>query len=179
MLSLRFAGLVFPALLTACSSPDTESNSTNLLLRNDFDSLAGWTGAESPSLTRERAHSGQYSIKTDKDLEYSLTYVNLLGRLSPVRLTKIKVAAWVFAAKPGNAQLTVQLTRSLQDNTTIFNQSLDLGETVKKPGEWTYVSKVFALPADISSANQLRIFVWRASAAEPVYLDDLVVTNEP
>lgn len=179
MYSPRFAALSLSLLMAACSSPEAEPDKASVLLRNDFESLAGWTGQDSPSLTRERAHSGQYAIKTDRDLEYSLTYIDLLGRLSPTRLTKIKVAAWAYSTKPSEAQLTVQLKRSLEDGTTTYNETINLGQAIKRAAEWTPVSKVFTLPADVSAANQLRIFLWRANAPEPVYLDDLVVTREP
>lgn len=183
MPTARFAALPLLLLMAACSPADANLTDSRVLLRADFESLAGWGKFEAPpltpSLTRERAHSGHYCIKTDKDLEYSLTYYNLLGRLRAQPTDKIKVSAWVFASQPGNAQLTVQLMRSVQDNTVIFSQAIDLGQVVKKPLEWTLVSQVFTLPTTLSTANELRIFVWRASASAPVYLDDLLVTNEP
>lgn len=179
MSAARFTALILSTLTAACSPVDADQADSRVLLRADFESLAGWGGPEAPSLTRERAHSGQYSIKTDKDLEYSLTYLSPLGRLRMQPAAKIKVSAWVFASQPGSAQLTVQLTRSVEDNTVIFSEFINLGEAVKKQFQWTPVSQVFTLPADVSAANQLRIYVWRTSAPEPVYLDDLVVTNEP
>ena len=171
--------LLAVGLLSACSSSSKEVTADQVLLVSDFENLAGWGGLQSPSLTRERAHSGQYSIKTDATLEYSLTFSDVLARLPAGPLTKIRVSAWVFAPAPGGAHLMVQFTRTLQDNTPVFDGSIALSPAGKKRGEWVYLSQVFDLPTTLSPANQLRVFVWRASASEPLYVDDLVIAREP
>ncbi len=175
----RAAVLLLCTGVSACSAPEADLSEPNILLRNDFESLEGWTSTESPSLTRERAHSGRYAIKTDQTMEYSLTYSNLLGRLAERRIIKIEVAAWVYATKPADAQLVVQINRSLTDNTPLVNQVINLGPAIKTPGEWSQIRQEFTMPATISSENQLRIYLWRVSAPEPIYLDDLVVTSKP
>ncbi len=170
-----YAALVLLAAASGCSS--AESNPDNQLLSNDFDSLAGW-GIESPSLTREQAHSGQYSIKIQKGIDYSLTYKNVLGRISPTRVNKITVQGYVYTTKPTNASLAVQLVRSETDGTNVYNEGVSLGRKAKKVGQWTKISQTFDLPAEASATNQLRIYMWGASDDEIVYLDDLQVLKE-
>jgi hypothetical protein len=170
---MRFFTYVALGLLVAASSCSTETKRPdNELTHNDFDSLEGW-GIEHPSLTREKAHSGQYAIKVQRGIDYSLTYSNLLGKMSPSKINKIKLSAWVYATKPTTASLTVQLTDGVD-----YNQGITLASKVKKPGEWTEVSQVFDLPANTAPTNRLKIYMWGASGDEIVYLDDLEVTKE-
>ena len=153
--------------------------SGNTLLINNFESLAGW-GIDSPSLNREQAHSGQYSVKVNPALLYSLTYANVVARLTPTRLKKLRLTGWIYKEKAeDNSQLTMQLLRSLDNREAVFNQSAELGQEVKQAHEWTKVSKVFELPADASVANEIRIFLGNATATGTTYLDDLTLSVEP
>jgi hypothetical protein len=162
--------LGFLFLASSCSTKTTKPE--NVLTSNDFESLDGW-GVDHPSLTREKAHSGQYSIKIQRGIDYSLTYSNLLGKISPSKIHKINVSGWVYTTKPTGASLTVELTDG-----TAFNQGISLGSKVKKPGEWTEISQVFELPASTAATNRIKIYMWGTSADEVVYLDDLLVTRE-
>ncbi|MBJ6107447.1 carbohydrate binding domain-containing protein [Hymenobacter sp. BT523] len=172
---MRFSICLALGLLAAASGCASPSTPENQLLGNDFESLDGW-GTESPSLTREKAHSGQYSIKIQKGIEYSLTYKNLLAKLSPEKITKIRVSGYVYITKPTDAKLAVQLMKTAADGTE-FNEGINLGEAVKKVGEWTKVEKEFTLPADAAPSNQLRVYMWGAGNDDTVYLDDLQVTK--
>ncbi|MEJ7661966.1 MAG: hypothetical protein WKG07_21540 [Hymenobacter sp.] len=82
--------------LGSCGGSDA-TKPANLLASNDFESLDGWLGGEvGPSLTREQAHSGVYSVKVDPKVDYSMGYSNPLGRLSSSQVTKLKLHGWVF-----------------------------------------------------------------------------------
>ena len=164
-------------LLVATSSCATKTEKPeNLLVGNDFEALDGW-GIESPSLTREKAHSGQYSIKIQQGIDFSLTYKNLLGKLSPTKISKLRVKGYVYMTKPTGASLTVQLMKTGADGAE-FNQSIALAPKVKKAGEWTEVDQLFELPAEVAPSNQLRIYMWGNVGDSIVYLDDLEVTKE-
>ncbi|MBJ6107445.1 carbohydrate binding domain-containing protein [Hymenobacter sp. BT523] len=168
-----YAALALLAAASSCSSKN-DSKPDNLLTSNDFESLEGW-GVESPSLTREKAHSGQYSIKVQKGIDFSLTYKNLLGKLSPTKINRIKVKAYVLMTKPAGPSLTVQLMKTADDGAE-FNQGINLAEVVKKPNEWVEVEKTFTLPPNVAPSNQLRIYMWGNVGDSVVYLDDLEVT---
>lgn len=167
---LSYLSLALLLAASACSTKATKPE--NELTSNDFESLDGW-GVEHPSLTREKAHSGQYSIKVQRGIDFSLTYSNLLGKISPSKVSKVKVSGWVYITKPTGALLTVQLTDG-----TDFNQGLSLGTKVKTPNEWTQVSQVFELPANTAPTNRLKVYMWGTSGDEVVYLDDLQLTRE-
>jgi hypothetical protein len=175
MRSLAYSAL--PLLLAASACSSGSSKPKNQLFSNDFESLTGWT-SEHPSLTRERAHSGEYSIKIQKGIDYSLTYRNLLGKMAPNRIDKVRIKAFVYVTKPTKASLAVQLVNSATDGTSVFNQAIDLGSKVKKEGEWTEINEVVDLPASAEPGNELRVYTWGASGDETVYLDDLQVLAE-
>lgn len=170
---MRFFTYLAFGLLVAASGCSTKTEKPeNELTHNDFESLDGW-GVDNPSLTREKAHSGQYAIKIQRGIDFGLTYSNLLGKISPTRINKIKVSAWVYTTKPTGASLTVELKDGVN-----FNQGMSLGTKVKKAGEWTEVSQVFDLPANSAPTNRIKIYMWGTSGDEVVYLDDLQVTRE-
>ena len=179
-LSFLMRFLAYPAfalLLAASACSSNSAKPENELLSNDFESLTGWS-AEHPSLTREKAHSGQYSIKIQKGIDYSLTYRNILGKISPNRIDKLRIKAFVYLTKPTQASLAVQLMQSATDGTSIFNQAIILSSKVKNMNEWTKIDEVVDLPANAAPGNELRIYTWGASNDEVVYLDDLQVLKE-
>lgn len=161
------------ALLGLAGCSTEQQTPANELTGNDFEHLTGWV-PDNPSLTTEHAHSGKYAIKTDANIEYSLAYSRLLGQVSPVRLAKVRLTAYAYATKPGSgAVLTVQIVRSALDGANVFNQGIDLAKAVSKAGEWTKVSQEFELPAGIAPTNIMKVYLWRAAANAPVYVDDL------
>ena len=165
--------------VAGCSSDHTATIPGNQLVANDFESLAGWVG-EAPSLTQEKAHSGRYAIKTDKGLEYSLGYRNKLLNVSTARLSRLRLTAYVLATQPNSpAVLTLQVNRSPQDGATVFSQGIAVAKAVKTAGEWTKVSEVITLPAEVTGANELRLYLWQPGATAPVYVDDLSLEIEP
>ncbi|MVN76384.1 hypothetical protein GO988_08610 [Hymenobacter sp. HMF4947] len=153
-----------------------------VLLRNDFDNLAGWLGtAPQPSLTRERAHSGQYSIKVDANTEFSLGYASTLGQMSEERITKIKVDAWVLAP---NAEAGGLLVTHVGDAPPATKPMLWDGFDVvqaanQKYGDWAHVSKVIDIPAEANANTNFGIYLWRNKGNATTYIDDLVITVAP
>ncbi|UOR04738.1 carbohydrate binding domain-containing protein [Hymenobacter aerilatus] len=145
---------------------DTDKQDRNQLIFNDFEALSGWLPATS-SLTKERAHSGQWSIKTDQQNEYSLTYTNTLETLSAGRFSKVRLSGWVYLTQLSNVTLSLKVVRSAEDDTVLFFEQIDLAELVTSPNQWVKVSKEVTLPADITSDNQLLFYMWRANSTWP------------
>ena len=172
-----FAYPAFALLLAASACSSRSSKPENELLSNDFESLTGWD-TENPSLTREKAHSGQYSIKIQQGIDYSLTYRNILGKMASSRIDKIRIKGFVYLTKPTQASLAVQLMQSPTDGTSVFNQAIKLQDKVKNVGEWTEINEVVDLPASAAPGNELRLYTWGATNDEVVYLDDLQVLKE-
>ncbi|TGE26498.1 hypothetical protein [Hymenobacter metallicola] len=162
---------------TACSQKKTEeadSAKSSVLFSSSFEGLEGWL-PENPSLTQEKAHTGKYSVKVDSNIEYGVTYINKLGRLSPTRINKFHLKAWTFLTKPGNAALVFQIMNPDQSGTNAFYEKIDL----EKVDAWTLVEKDLTLPAVVDPNSQVRVYLWRANATGPVYLDDIELTVAP
>lgn len=164
-------GIGLATALAACSK-DAPTVDKDVLVHNDFETLYGWVG-ETPSLTKEKAHSGLYSIKVDPNTEYSLTFRSLIGRLISAKPKKMKLEGWVLrASDESDARLTVQLLRP-KDGSSVLSESVSLKEKIAKPGVWEKVEMEFAMPDQASSEDELRLYLWRVGSGEPVYLDDV------
>lgn len=165
------------ASLTGCSGSDNISaTGANVLTSNDFESLDGWT-PPNPSLTRDVAHSGKYSVKIDGNTEFSLGYSAPLGKLSNVRIQKIKIQAWAYmASDKSQARLGVQLTDN-QTGKEIFGDGINYSDQIKKYGTWTEITKEVTLPSDITATQVFKVFLWRAGASDAAYLDDVRITK--
>lgn len=161
---------------SACSHQTTEKTPIiapdRVLFTTSFEDLDGWV-AESPSLTKELARTGQYSIKVDQNTEFSLTYKNQLTRLSPKRFNKVRLTAWSRLTAPGAAALVFEITRDNQ--TTVFYEKVD----IQQDDSWKQISSVLTLPPVLDPMDQVRIYLWRASATAPAYLDDMQLSVEP
>jgi hypothetical protein len=165
-------GLV-SAILSACSGPEPSNpDATKLITSNDFESLDGWIPA-APALTRDQAHSGKYSTKVDANNEFSVSYFSTLGRMSPSRLHKVKVQAWVYlASSKSQARLGMQI---VDPNTgkEVFGDGINLANQVKSYKKWVEIEKEFTLPENISADQVMKLFLWRDSAGDTAYLDDV------
>lgn len=164
------------AALAACSSETTKED-PNYLLGNDFDNLESWLPA-TPSLTRDVAHSGKYSVKVDGDNEYALGFNNQLGKISSSRLKKIKLQGWAYmVSNRSAARLQLQIVDPAT-NKEIFSDGINLADQVKGYRNWTKISKEITLPDNVASNQTLKVYLWRGAAGDTAYLDDLQVVRE-
>ncbi|MBX0292553.1 hypothetical protein K3G63_19070 [Hymenobacter sp. HSC-4F20] len=157
----------------------TPANSPDTLVSNDFESLDGWLGDQNTaSVTREKAHSGRYSLKVDGSTEYSRTYSNLLGKMHDTRVKKIKVNAWVFVpSAQAGAKLVTVISDTAPDAKPAVWDGLDLGPAVKgQYGKWIEINNELAVPENVSPTSKFVMYLWRTGGPLPVYLDDLNVT---
>ncbi|GAB3827429.1 carbohydrate binding domain-containing protein [Hymenobacter jeollabukensis] len=165
------------ALCMVSCGDKTGTESPNRLAGNDFEAMEGWVNDPSvlASLTTAKAHSGRYAVKVDPSVEYSTGYNNLLGKLSPTKLTAFKVRAWVFLAK---ANTPVKMVIGIANPTTnkqLLWEGVDLGPAAKAANKWVEIEKTITLPAEATSTDRLSIYMWRTPAAETAYIDDMVI----
>jgi hypothetical protein len=158
----------------------SSSKPANELTSNDFESIDGWTGGvPSASLTKEKAHSGVYSVKVDPTIDYSLGYNNQIGKLSPVRVKKIKIHAWInLPSSQTPVTLVVEIKKPGEPKNLLWD-GVDLLKEVKPKGfnKWVEVEKTFDLPENTTFDSQLLVYMWRGSSNQPAYLDDLQITK--
>ena len=161
------------SLLAACSKSDSSSaNDANVVTFNDFENFDGWL-PPTPSLTRDQAHSGKFSIKVDGNTEFSTGYSNMLGKVSPKRMRKIKLQAWAYMpSDKSTARLGIQITDPATGQ-EIFGDGINFADEVKKTKTWVEISKEVTLPENITAAQNLKLFLWRSSATDAAFVDDV------
>jgi hypothetical protein len=163
--------------LLSCGSHES-GKPDNELASNDFESLDGWmNGVTSPSLTKEKAHSGVYSVKVDPSIDYSFGYSNQLGRVSAERVTKVKLHAWVNLPNENTPVTLVLELKNPGDPKPVLWDGLDLLKEAKAKGvnKWIEVEKTVDLPESAAFTSQLGVSMWRGSSTQPAYLDDLQI----
>ncbi len=167
------------ACLTSCSSDSQNRASAldedGLLTFNDFESMAGWI-PENNSLTREVAHSGNYSIKVEPGMDFSLAYDAQLGQVTPRKPRKIKLEAWAYVlTNQSTAKLGLQIADPATGQ-TVFGDGIELLEQVKKYRTWVPISKEIPLPDSIAHSHHLKVFLWRNYFPEVSYIDDVRIS---
>lgn len=164
--------------LASCGSEKTSAPALNQLCSNGFESVDGWMGnTPTPSLTKEKAHSGAYSVLVKPGVDYSMGYENTLGKMSVSRPKKLKVTGWVFLPNPqAGARLVVEIKDPAKatDNTLMW-QGIDLKREVKKFNEWQQIEKTITIPTNTDATSTFKMYLWRSDSSLPVYLDDVAV----
>lgn len=147
-----------------------------LLIENDFEAMDGWAnGCTNASLNKEKAHSGVYSLKVNPGMDFSMGYSNQLGKLSPSRVKKMKVHAWVFVPNDKALATLVTEMKNPGEEKSAFWDGIDLVKEAKVNGfnKWIEVEKTQELPESANFNSQLLFYLWRGSSTQPVYMDDV------
>ena len=161
--------------MVACG--DKSEVPANQLAGNDFESMDGWLGDTGMgSLTKDKAHSGRYAIKVDAKNEYSIGYGNMLGKLSASKLKKVKIRAWVNLPDANSkAVLVTQIANPTDPSKPLMWDGFKLTDKVKTYNKWVEVEREIALPENVTYADKLGVYLWRASTSAVTYLDDLSI----
>lgn len=159
----------------SCSS-DKKETPANLVSRNDFESFDGW-GPTTTSLSNAKAHSGSFSVKVDPEIEYSVGYRNTFVRASSTKISKLHVSGWVLMTGPKAKAVIVVQVNDPATGAQVYWQAADVKAEVKTLNHWTQIDKDFELPATITPAQELRVYMWRTSPDDTTYLDDLEITK--
>jgi hypothetical protein len=174
-----FSLLALAALgLASCGKQDGGAGDPNTIIDNNFDTLAGWVPEpQNATLTKEKAHSGLYSLKVDGAHEYSMGYHEQLGKLSQQRFKSINVSAWAFVPAAGsNATLVVAATNPTStDQKPMLWEGIDLNKE-KVYGKWIEIKKTINMPEGALPTTDLTLYLWRTGGDQAVFLDDLHVT---
>ncbi len=172
-LALALAGLV------SCGDGSGADHPANLLASNDFEAMEGWNGdaPTPPSLTREKAHSGNYAMRVGPDVEYASGYIGALGKLSPTRLSKVQVKAWVYVpgGEPAAALITQVMDPATPGAPPLLWDGLPLSKSVSKRSEWVQIEKTLTLPATVNPNCKLYVYLWRGTSPAVAYIDDMQI----
>ena len=165
------------ALSLAACGEKPKATPANLLASNDFESVDGWLGGVNPtSLTKDKAHSGRYSVKVSPESEYSLGYDNPFGKLSASKLKKIKLRAWVNLPNgKSEAILVAAVPNSTAGAKPLLWEGVKLRDKVKSYNKWVEVEKEITLPDNITYNDKINAYLWSAGSSDPVYMDDMSI----
>lgn len=158
--------------LASCSSAVDSEN--KIVVKNDFDMLDGWGTCANNSITKERAHSGKYSIKVDQNVEFSVGFQKPLLELMPDKPKKLKLTSWVYSPSP-DGKAVIEFDVIDLDNRKISDASYKLEEKLRSYKQWVKIKKVITIPDNVQPNHQLRLFLWRANATVPVFMDDITI----
>jgi hypothetical protein len=170
---------VLALALFSCADKSVDKPA-GLLAENDFESIDGWTsGVNNPSLTKEQAHSGVYSVKVNPGIDFSLGYNNQLGKVSATRIHKIKLHAWVRLPNDKTSVLLVAEVKNTEEAKSLVWDGLDLLKEAQAKGfdKWIEVERTFDLPESATYNSQLLVYLWRGGSTQPAYLDDLQISR--
>jgi hypothetical protein len=168
----RLALLAGGALaLASCGGADSE-NTANLIAANDYEAVIGW-GGDANSITREHAHSGHYAVKVDAAHEFGLGFGMPLGEATSRKPQLLRISGWAYKTDDkATARLGLQIFDAAAGK-EVFGDGINYADQVKDTKKWVHISKDIKLPETVNSTQQLRVFLWRAAATSPAYIDDL------
>jgi hypothetical protein len=88
-------------------------------------------------------------------------------------MRKIRLQAWAYMpSERSTARLGIQIKDPVTGQ-EVFGDGINLADEVKKTREWTQVSKEITLPENITATQKFLLFLWRASATDAAYIDDV------
>lgn len=147
----------------------------SVLLRNDFEQLAGWGPAEA-FLTTEQAHSGRYALRVPAGKEYGGGYRARLQDICAFVPTRLRLQSWVYLPS-GRTRATHLVVQVLcHGRRPDIWQSLQVDLVVQRYQKWERVFKAIRLPAGLEPSDELQLYVWHVDpTGEPTYFDDLTV----
>ena len=168
----RVAAVATGLFLAVGCGGSSSTNDANLIAANDYEAVVGWM-PDPGSVSREQAHSGHYAVKVDGDHEFGMGYNLPIGKATARKPHKIRLSAWGYMT---DDKSTARLGLQLFDPTAgkeAFGDGIDYSTAVKTPRKWVEISKEITLPATTTSTQDMKVFLWRANATSPAYIDDL------
>lgn len=147
------------------------------LMHTSFEEMGGWSTTVHETLTTEKAHSGRVSARVDKLHQYSPTYRTELGRLCTHRPRRFTLSGWAWVpSAQDDAVLVVAIANAGDLDHPVYRKDVYLND-IGPYQQWKFVSRDLELPNNIYSNSQLVIYLWHSSATDPVYADDLRLTE--
>ena len=162
-------------LVAGCKGNDTASADPNELAFNNYESMVGWTGG-TESLSREQAHSGKYSVKVGPETEFGSGYSMQLNKMMDHKPHKLRISGWGYMT---DSKASARLGFQVMDpqGKEVFGDGIDYNEGVKTPGKWVEMQKEITLPPTVTGTHQLRVFLYRANASSPAFVDDVRISE--
>ena len=151
--SIYFICILFVLMNNSCR------NNSKLSFSQDFEQMAGWE--QTPTLVKEKGHSGLYFTRTGLEYEFSKSFALRLGDISTEKVRRIDMGAWIRISEPAaKAKLVLSIESG---DSAVFWQAIDTESASPKPGEWTRLYFTFDLPDDFQPDYVVKMYLWNVS----------------
>jgi hypothetical protein len=161
--------LVISLFINACGRIH---KSDNFNYFQDFESIKGWV--EMPALSTEiKGHSGNYSILTNAQFDYSPGFTCKVKELDK-SIKKIRASVWCYSAdRKANGSFCIQIVNPLNQNILWVDRLFV--DFIKSENSWTKTVMEADIPKEaLEGENTLKVFLWNKGKI-PVYGDDMEV----
>jgi predicted DNA-binding protein (MmcQ/YjbR family) len=164
------------AIITITSCSNERKRGALIYDSNNENGLWRTTGAVIKS---DKAHTGSYLNKINKDNPYSNTFEIQVKDISSKPLTKVYLSAYMMLTEYNTEQnLVLEIRDSTGQNLTEW-LSINAADYIDKPNEWVKIENVLDLT--INNRNNLDYFyrVYATNGKEgAVYVDDFEIEFE-
>ncbi len=121
-------------------------------------------------LCEENAYDGRFSLKINKENEYSPAITHSIKEINSKRI--IEVNSFVFLKKGNNSHLVISCEL---EGKTLFRNDLYLPEKIVKEEKWEEIKTKVVLPDELSKEAILKIYFWNPSEKE-ILIDLIKIT---
>jgi hypothetical protein len=170
-----FIFLALSGLIASCRS----DKKTSLYFLDTVESNYAWNGNHIPCIIKsEKAHSGMYMCKVNKDYSSSVTFNMRLGDISPKPLKAVTVSGWIMLTG-NNSERNITIDIRNQNDSMVEYFSHNTGYDLRDINKWVYTKYRFNLSKKNRNNIDNRILVYfYNSKEEPIYVDDIAVEFE-
>ena len=155
-------------ILSSCGSDKKDP----LIINNDFESIKGW--GDLSGLVEGTAHSGNYSLITDAEHNYSKTFKVKFKNISGKKLKGAAFTAWCYAdAIPVKGNIVMSIKNDSVDN--VLYNGTDLENFINEEKQWVKVTGKIDFSAHVSDPkNEFGFYIWN-TGKNKILADDITI----
>ena len=166
---IRIAGLLSMVLFVSCSTKNQTADDG--VYFQDFDNLHFW-GHDEWNITGAKAHSGDYSARTDSNAEYSQTFEMDFAYAQSKGYRALEVSAWLFVPNM-NAKGGLVTSIEAASGGSAY-ESADIKNFITAPNQWEKISGFLKFPEKAPEGSKIKVYLWSPNKSE-IFLDDVTV----
>jgi hypothetical protein len=164
--------LVIVVVFSACSG-NKSGNGTgepgSKLITSDLENVS-WINQN--SLSREKAHSGNFCAKLDTLFPYSFGYQNTFNNLSDTLPSSVDVSVWILYPQLKISGCVVISIDSIGKN--IYWKGIQINDSIKTVNQWQEIKVSFEIPKKVMPTDFIKIYVYNTDK-RTFYMDDLTL----
>jgi hypothetical protein len=160
------------ALLTVIFYGCGSDKKDPLIINNDFESIKGW--GDLSGVTDMAAHSGNYSLITDSEHNYSKTFKIKFKNISDKKIKGMAFTAWCYADAIPIKGSIVMAVKNDSVNNVLYNGT-DLENFISEAKQWVKVSGKIDFSEHVSDPeNEFGFYIWN-TGKNKILTDDITI----